>query len=90
MLCPATALGALPASGKRLAALREQMDEMADVRDTIARGIADDPPALPSEPGVIRRGFHAELDELTTSPSAAGRSSRRWRSASGSAPESRR
>ena len=30
----------------------------------IARGIADDPPALPSDPGVIRRGFNAELDEL--------------------------
>lgn len=51
-------------TAKRLLALREQMDEMADVRDTIARGIADDPPALPNEAGVIRRGFHAELDEL--------------------------
>jgi DNA mismatch repair protein MutS len=50
--------------GKRLAALREQLDEMADVQEMIARGIADDPPALPSDPGVIRRGFNAELDEL--------------------------
>jgi DNA mismatch repair protein MutS len=49
---------------RRLAALYEQMDELPDVRDIIARGIADDPPALPNEPGVIRRGFHAELDEL--------------------------
>jgi DNA mismatch repair protein MutS len=48
----------------RLRALREQMDELADVRDIIARGIADDAPALPGDPGVIRRGFHAELDEL--------------------------
>ncbi len=48
----------------RLRALREEMDELADVRDIIARGIADDPPALPSDPGVIRRGFHGELDEL--------------------------
>src|SRR6202040_3192785 len=30
----------------------------------IARGIADDPPAVASDPGVIRRGFNAELDEL--------------------------
>jgi DNA mismatch repair protein MutS len=30
----------------------------------IARGIADDPPAMPNEAGVIRRGFNAELDEL--------------------------
>jgi len=48
----------------RFSSLREQMDEMADVRDTIARGIADDPPALATEPGIIRPGFHAELDEL--------------------------
>jgi DNA mismatch repair protein MutS len=48
----------------RLLSLREQMDEMADVRDLIARGIADDPPAMPNEPDVIRRGFNAELDEL--------------------------
>ncbi|MBZ5501134.1 MAG: DNA mismatch repair protein MutS [Acidobacteriia bacterium] len=50
--------------GTRLAELREQMDELADVRDTIARGIADDPPAVVNQPGVIRRGFHGELDEL--------------------------
>jgi DNA mismatch repair protein MutS len=48
----------------RLATLRAQMDEMADVRETIARGIADDPPAMANDPGVIRRGFNAELDEL--------------------------
>ena len=48
----------------RLAALHEQMDEMADVRSTIARGIADEPPAVLGEAGVIRRGYDAELDEL--------------------------
>ena len=48
----------------RLSALCGQMDEMADVRDTIARGIADDPPALAGEPGTIRPGFHPELDGL--------------------------
>ncbi len=48
----------------RLAALREQLDEMTDVREMIARGIADDPPAVASDPGVIRREFNAELDEL--------------------------
>jgi DNA mismatch repair protein MutS len=50
--------------GGRLARLREQLDEMADVRDTIARGISDDPPAVANDPGVIRRGYNAELDEL--------------------------
>jgi DNA mismatch repair protein MutS len=48
----------------RLRSLREETDELADVCGTIARGIADDPPALPNEAGVIRQGFHAELDEL--------------------------
>ncbi|HWW51765.1 MAG TPA: DNA mismatch repair protein MutS [Verrucomicrobiae bacterium] len=48
----------------RLAALREEIDEMTDVREIVARGIADDPPATPSDPGVIRRGFNRELDEL--------------------------
>jgi DNA mismatch repair protein MutS len=52
------------AAGSRIDRLRDELDEMADVRDTIARAIADDPPALMSEAGVIRRGFHAELDEL--------------------------
>lgn len=51
-------------SRKRLEALREALDELADVRDLIARAIADDPPAIPNEPGTIRRGFHGELDEL--------------------------
>ena len=48
----------------RLAELRSQMDELPDVRETVARGIADDPPATAGEPGVIRRGFNPELDEL--------------------------
>jgi DNA mismatch repair protein MutS len=48
----------------RIAALREQMDPLADVRDLIARSISDEPPVVLNEPGAIRRGFHAELDEL--------------------------
>jgi DNA mismatch repair protein MutS len=50
--------------GGRLALLREQLDEMSDVRDTIARGISDDPPAVANDPGAIRSGYNAELDEL--------------------------
>jgi DNA mismatch repair protein MutS len=51
-------------SGGRLRALHDQMDDLADIRDLIARAISDEPPAMPNEPGVIRRGFHSELDEL--------------------------
>ena len=59
-----SSLSAGAAGGSRLGLLREQLDEMADVRGTIARGIADDPPAMAGDPGVIRRGYDAELDEL--------------------------
>ena len=48
----------------RLAALRDAMDELADVQRRLEQAIADDPPALASDPGVIRRGFDAELDGL--------------------------
>jgi DNA mismatch repair protein MutS len=56
--------GKQSAPSRRLAALCEELDELADVRELIALGIADDPPATASDPGVIRRGFNAELDEL--------------------------
>ena len=49
---------------ERLVALRDQLDELTDVREKIGRGIADDPPAIAADSGVIRRGFNAELDEL--------------------------
>jgi len=48
----------------RLVELREQLDELADIRERIERGIADDPPAQPTEPGVIRKGYDSELDSL--------------------------
>ena len=48
----------------RLAALREEMDELPDVYQRLETTIAEDPPALASDPGVIRRGCHAELDQL--------------------------
>jgi DNA mismatch repair protein MutS len=74
MLTPASVggstIGGVPSAdgvaerSARLTCLREQMDELTDVRDLIAHGIADDPPAVMNEVGVIRRGFKAELDEL--------------------------
>lgn len=48
----------------RLACLHDEMDELADVYQRLEKSLAQDPPALPSDPGVIRRGFDAELDEL--------------------------
>jgi DNA mismatch repair protein MutS len=51
-------------SSGRLTDLHRQMDELSDVRERIESALADDPPALASDPGVIRRGYSPELDTL--------------------------
>ncbi len=54
-----------PAGGSELLRhLHGQIDELVDVREKLERAIAEEPPALPTEPGMIRSGYHAELDEL--------------------------
>ncbi len=73
-------LSALAASLARLPSLREtvlaeepegllrelveELDVLADVRATIDRALADEPPATLGEGGVIRAGYDAELDGL--------------------------
>jgi DNA mismatch repair protein MutS len=44
--------------------LHEEIDELTDVREKLEKSIADEPPASAAEPGMIRPGYHAELDEL--------------------------
>src|SRR5438552_2486120 len=44
--------------------LHEEIDELADVRERLERAIADEPPALATDPGMIRSGYNRELDEL--------------------------
>jgi DNA mismatch repair protein MutS len=44
--------------------LHTEIDELADVRERLERAIAEEPPAVASDPGIIRSGYHAELDEL--------------------------
>src|SRR5580698_5356211 len=41
-----------------------EIDELTDVRERLERGIADEPPALATDPGIIRSGYDGELDEL--------------------------
>src|SRR6202166_1943777 len=54
-----------PAGGSDLLRhLYEQIDELTDVRERLERAIADEPPALATDPGMIRGGYHGELDEL--------------------------
>jgi DNA mismatch repair protein MutS len=44
--------------------LRDQLDELADVRDLITRAIQEDPAREITEGDVIREGYDDELDEL--------------------------
>jgi len=54
-----------PAGGSDLLRrLHTEIDELTDVRDRLERAIADEPPAVATEPGMIRSGYHGELDEL--------------------------
>src|SRR5271156_6593964 len=54
-----------PAGGSELLRhLHEEIDELTDVRERLERAIADEPPALATDPGMIRAGYDGELDEL--------------------------
>jgi DNA mismatch repair protein MutS len=47
-----------------LRSLHDEIDELVDVRELLERAIAEEPPALANDPGIIRAGYSAELDEL--------------------------
>ncbi len=48
----------------RLTDIATRIDELADVRDRILKGIAETPPLNIADGGAIRDGVNAELDEL--------------------------
>jgi len=52
------------AGSELLRELHEELDELADIRERLEKALSDEPPAVSTEPGMIRSGFHAELDEL--------------------------
>lgn len=51
-------------SASLLQTLAENFDDLSDIGARITQTIADEPPAAAGEPGVIRDGYSAELDEL--------------------------
>jgi DNA mismatch repair protein MutS len=55
-----------PAMGgsELLRRLYEEIDELTDVRERLEKAVADEPPAVATDPGIIRAGYSAELDEL--------------------------
>jgi len=44
--------------------LAEEMDELGDIRELLSKALVESPPLSMSEGGVIREGYHAELDDL--------------------------
>ncbi len=66
------ALGA--AAAPRLAALAGQMEAHEEIAAHLARALADDLPISPTEGGIFRDGYNAELDALR----GAARGGRRW------------
>lgn len=58
----------------RLDRLRNDLDELSDVRDLIADAVAEDPPQEITEGGVIRDGFDDDLDDLR----GTARDGREW------------
>ncbi|MBM3791218.1 MAG: DNA mismatch repair protein MutS, partial [Acidobacteria bacterium] len=52
------------AGAPRLQEISSGLDDLDDVAALIERAIADDPPASAGDPGIIRSGYSAELDDL--------------------------
>lgn len=51
-------------AARRLGEIRDQLDDMPDLIALIENSLSDDPPASASDPGIIRKGYSPELDEL--------------------------
>jgi len=52
------------ATSSLLEVLGENLDELCDIRHLVATALIDEPPATLADPGYIRQGYNAELDEV--------------------------
>ncbi len=79
-----------PATGgsELLRELHGEIDELSDVRERLEKAIADEPPAVATDPGIIRAGYNAELDELRNLSQHSKQIIARWKSGNGSGRES--
>jgi DNA mismatch repair protein MutS len=49
---------------RRIGELHERLDELVDIHELLEKSIHPEPPVVLNEGGLIRAGYHAELDEL--------------------------
>jgi DNA mismatch repair protein MutS len=63
---PALRKGTVKAKEKLFTRLGNELEKLDDIVEAIEEAIVDDPPVALTEGGMIRRGHHAELDELRT------------------------
>lgn len=59
--------------GELLSSIREDIDDLTDLCDLVSRAILDEPPISVREGGIIKEGFHEEVDRLR-SASTEGKS----------------
>jgi len=52
------------AKAARFRGLWDHLDELSDLREVLERALVDSPPLGTADGGIIREGYHAELDEL--------------------------
>jgi len=53
-----------PARSEALQRIRAELDPVPELRDLLARALADEPPGHLRDGGVIRDGYHEEMDRL--------------------------
>jgi DNA mismatch repair protein MutS len=61
-------------SSELLAALADRIHPLPDLLDVLSRSIVDEPPLALKEGGIIREGYHSDLDELRS----ASRGGKDW------------
>src|SRR3954451_9044160 len=68
------AAGASAQSGRLQYVIRDELQELPELRDKLARALVEDPPFVLKEGGIFRDGFDADLDELRR----ASREGKNW------------
>ena len=53
-----------PVKSQYLRGIYKNLDPLEDVAELLQKAICDDPPAMVKDGGIIKEGYHAELDEL--------------------------